>query len=198
MRLRTSADRHEIRQQYLPLLFNHLIRKLEIAGEEAETIDEVIDLMDSYFITREDWDYILELGVGGQDASTVKISTKAKSNFTRKYNSVAHPVPFMKASTAAPPSAKSRAKPDLEEAIDEDDDDQILVDPAVEDAEEELDLKKDKYVSAPKKRKAPPKKSGKKAGDDSAEEDEDEPPAKKGKTAGKAAVKTAKGKGKKA
>ena len=202
MRLRTSADRHEIRQQYLPLLFNRLVRRLQIAGEEAETIDEIIDLMDSYFITRDDWDYIMELGVGAQDQDTVKISTKAKSNFTRKYNAASHPVPFMKASMTVAPAAKSKEKPDLEEAIEESEDEQNLVDPAAEDAEEELDLKKDKYVSAPKKRKAPAKKAGKKAVKDENDDDddvEDEPPTKKSKTSAKAAAagKSAKGKGKK-
>lgn len=200
MRLRTSADRHEIRQQYLPLLFNRLVRKLQIAGEEAETIDEIIDLMDSYFITRDDWDYILELGVGAQDQDTVKISTKAKSNFTRKYNAASHPVPFMKASMSVAPAAKSKEKPDLEEAIEESEDEQNLVDPAAEDAEEELDLKKDKYVSAPKKRKAPSKKAGKKVvKDDEDDDDEDEPPVKKSRTAGNGgAGKSGKGKAKKA
>jgi replication factor C subunit 1 len=81
MRLRTSGDRHEIRQQYLPVLWERLIKRLEIEGKEC--IDEVIDLMDSYFLTKDDFDYMMELGLGLQDQTRVKIETSTKSNFTR-------------------------------------------------------------------------------------------------------------------
>jgi replication factor C subunit 1 len=199
MRLRTSADRHEIRQQYLPVLWNRLIKRLEIEGSDC--IEEVMDLMDSYFITKEDWDAILELGVGPQDEKTVTLDKTTKANFTRKYNMASHPLPFMKATTAPPPANRSKEKPDLEEAIEESDD-EALIDPAAEgEEEEELDLKKDKYVSAPKKRKAPAKKKSAGAGDDDGEGDDNdaEPPSKKAKGKAKAAPKTtAKGKGKKA
>lgn len=192
MRLRTSGDRHEIRQQYLPLLWTQLVRKLELHGSEPQCLDDVIKLMDSYFITKEDWEAIMELGVGPHDMDRVKLSTQVKSNFTRKYNAMAHPLPFMKASGAPPPTVKAKEKPDLEEAIEESDDD-VLLDLVVEgtDGEGELDLKKDKYVQAPKKRKAAPKKSGKNADIQGQEDNSDEePPSKrprgKGKTAGKA------------
>lgn len=81
MRLRVSADRFEVRQTYLPLLFEKLIRSLEKEGKEA--VPEIIELMDSYFLTRDDWDAILELGVGASDAEHIKIETQAKSTFTR-------------------------------------------------------------------------------------------------------------------
>ena len=173
------------------------MKKLELHGQEPQCIDNVIELMDSYFITKDDWDAILELGVGPHDMEGVKLSTQVKSNFTRKYNAMAHPLPFMKAGGAAAPAVKAKEKPDLEEAIEESDED-ILVDPATEEAdgEEELDLKKDKYVQAPKKRKAAAKKAGNKAEiqDDS---DDKEPPAKKPKSRGKAAGKASKAKGSK-
>lgn len=81
MRLRVSADRHEIRQTYLPMLFEKLIVKLRDEGKEA--VPEIIELMDSYFLTKDDWDAILELGVGTADMEGVKIETQAKSTFTR-------------------------------------------------------------------------------------------------------------------
>lgn len=81
MRLRVSADRHEIRQTYLPMLFEKLIVKLRDEGKEA--VPEIIDLMDSYFLTKDDWDAILELGVGRADMENIKIETQAKSTFTR-------------------------------------------------------------------------------------------------------------------
>lgn len=81
MRLRSSGDRHEIRQQYLPVLWDKLIRRLEVEGRDS--VEDVIDLMDSYFLTREDWDFIMELGVGEQDMESVKLETQTKANFTR-------------------------------------------------------------------------------------------------------------------
>jgi replication factor C subunit 1 len=81
MRLRSSGDRHEIRQQYLPVLWTQLIKRLEVEGKES--VEDVIDLMDSYFLTRDDFDYIMELGLGPQDMEDVKLESQTKSNFTR-------------------------------------------------------------------------------------------------------------------
>ena len=81
MRLRTSADRHEIRQQYLPLLWAQTARKLQTEGKDSA--DAVIDLMDSYYLTKDDYDAIVELGVGPMDQEHLKIETAAKAAFTR-------------------------------------------------------------------------------------------------------------------
>lgn len=81
MRLRTSGDRHEIRQQYVPILWQELVKKLEQEGKEA--VPDVIDLMDSYFLTRDDFDAILELGVGPMDMEKIKIESQTKATFTR-------------------------------------------------------------------------------------------------------------------
>jgi replication factor C subunit 1 len=81
MRLRSSGDRHEIRQQYLPVLWSQLLKRLEVDGKDA--VDPVIDLMDSYFLTKDDFDYIMELGLGPQDQEMVKIDSQTKSTFTR-------------------------------------------------------------------------------------------------------------------
>lgn len=83
MRLRTSGDRHEIRQQYLPVLWTELIKRLEVEGKGS--VEEVIDLMDSYFLTRDDFDSIMELGVGPQRQELVNLETQTKSTFTRLY-----------------------------------------------------------------------------------------------------------------
>ena len=49
-------------------------------------VDDVIAHMDEYFISREDWDTIVELGVDDKKDEGVlkKISTATKTNFTRK------------------------------------------------------------------------------------------------------------------
>lgn len=176
MRLRASADRHEIRQQYLPVLWYRLIKDLEQNGKEQ--VETVIDLMDSYFLTKDDWDAIMELGVGPMNMESIKIDTQSKSAFTRIYNQKSHPLPFMKASNILAPKKSTKDKPDLEEALDNtDDDDDPTVDAAGVDDDDDapLDLKKDKYVKAPKKKaaakKAVPKSKGKAKTNEDSEED---------------------------
>ncbi|KAI9681487.1 MAG: hypothetical protein M1817_002771 [Caeruleum heppii] len=181
MRLRASGDHHEIRQQYLPNLWYQLAKKLETEGKDA--VPDVIELMDSYYLTKEDFDAIVELGVGPMDMEkSLKIDTQTKSTFTRLYNQASHPLPFMKASNIVAPQKLSKVKPDLEEALDESDEGE---DPAAaanevkeEDEDAAADLSKDKYVKQPKKKaagkKAPAKKAaGKEKGADDDDDDDD-------------------------
>ncbi|KAH7061256.1 replication factor RFC1 C terminal domain-containing protein [Macrophomina phaseolina] len=182
MRLRTSGDRHEIRQQYIPILWQELVKKLEQEGKEA--VPEVIELMDSYFLTKEDFDAILELGVGPMDMEKVKIESQSKATFTRLYNQQSHPVPFMKASAVVAPTKAAKEKPDLEEAIEESDEGEVVEDPdAKKEEDDEGDITKDKYIKQPKKKAAPKKKARSKAAND--DEEEEEKP-KKGKGKGRA------------
>lgn len=77
--------------------------------------------MDDYYITREDWDTIVELGIGEEKGDVVlkKIPTATKSAFTRKYNSRDHPIPFQKAQDLGrvPKKLPGGPAPDLEEAF---------------------------------------------------------------------------------
>ncbi|KAL5345825.1 DNA replication factor C complex subunit Rfc1 [Pseudogymnoascus australis] len=156
MRLRTSGDRHEIRQQYLPTLWTQLIKRLETEGKDS--VDEVIDLMDSYFLTRDDFDSIMELGVGPQRQELVTLETQTKSTFTRLYNSRTHPMPFMKASNVVAPAKTTKEMPDLEEAIEESDSGEALVETPDDNEDDDMDLSKDKYIKKPKAKKAAGKK----------------------------------------
>ncbi|KAI7340196.1 DNA replication factor C, large subunit [Hortaea werneckii] len=199
MRLRVTADRHEIRQSYVPVLFEMLVKRLQSEGKDS--VPEIIELMDQYFLTKEDWEAIMELGVGEADMERIKIETQAKATFTRMYNNQSHPLPFMKASQVmAPKRAPAKEKPDLEEALEESEEE--APDPAEEapeDDEGEVDLSKDKYVKQPKKKKAPAKaaaggakkgaagKKGKAAAkEDDEDESEEEAKPKKGKGKAKA------------
>lgn len=154
MRLRASGDRHEIRLQYLPLLWYRLVQDLERCGKEC--VGEVIRLMDSYFLTKDDWDALLELAVGPMAVESVKINSQTKATFTRLYNQQSHPLPFMKANSIAAPKKSRGDKPDLEEAIDGSDNEGPILDMGSEDEsnDENLNLKKDKYVKQPKKQSA--------------------------------------------
>ncbi|OXV09713.1 hypothetical protein Egran_02535 [Elaphomyces granulatus] len=147
MRLRASGDREEIRQQYFPILWNRLVRRLMEEGKDS--VEDIINLMDSYFLTREDWDAIVELGLGPMDESQVKIESQSKATFTRLYNQQSHPLPFAKASDVVATKGLRRDKPDIEDAIEESDEEEVLGDEVKDD--EEPDLKKDKYVKLPKK-----------------------------------------------
>ncbi|KJR87082.1 replication factor C subunit 1 [Sporothrix schenckii 1099-18] len=191
MRLKASGDHNEIRQQYLPVLWYQLIKQLENEGKDA--IDGVIELMDNYYLTRDDVDAIRELGLGYMSEDTVNIDSQTKAAFTRTYNGMAHPVPFMKATTATVAKKTARDAPDLEEAIEEDDDGDVVAEP-VDEEDEELDLKKDKYIKQPKakaKRAAPKKKAAK---DDGLDEEEEEAPKARGKGKATAPKKTGRGK----
>lgn len=186
MRLRTSADRHEIRQQYLPALWNHTVGTLKDEGKDS--VQEVIDFMDSYYLTKEDFDALLELGVGQFEMENVKIDSSTKATFTRLYNQQSHPMPFIKASNlpgVAKAGGAKRDKPDLEEAVEESDGEEVLVADPDAAEEDDQDLGKDKYIKAPKKKAAGTAAKGKgkrkKADDDDElDESEDAPKPKRG------------------
>lgn len=202
MRLRASGDRHEIRQQYLPLLWYRLIAEMRDRGKDS--VEDVIGLMDSYFLTKDDWDAILELGVGPMNMDNIKLDSQTKATFTRLYNLKSHPVPFQKASQVIAPKNMKKVKPDLEEAIDDsDENDAAFVgsDVGEEEEEEALDLKKDKFVKVPKAKKpAAPKgkkaKAAKDDNDDMGASEEDVKP-KKGRGAAKGKAGAGRGRGKK-
>lgn len=207
MRLKTAADRNEIRQQYMPALWNGTVGKLIKEGKDS--VPEMIDFMDSYYLTKDDYDAIIELGVGpisseGDKSIIKKLEPQTKSTFTRMYNAQSHPMPFVKATNALGMSkggATKREKPDLEEAIEDEDEG---VEEVVDDAEEdnlESDLKKDKYIKPKKKAAATKGKAAaggkrKKAADDDEDDDEvGEKPAKKGRGGGAAGRGRGRGRG---
>lgn len=164
MRLRASGDRNEVRQSYLPILWDLGPKQLELQGKDA--IEHVIKLLDDYYLTRDDFDAIVELGIGPMSEENLNIPSQVKSSFTRAYNAMGHPLPFIKATSMASITGRPMKKevPDLEEAIEESDDEVALVDEEEEKKkleEEEADLTKDKYVKAKKpgaKKKPAPKK----------------------------------------
>lgn len=58
-----------------------MVRRLQKEGKDS--LPEIIELMDEYFLTKDDWDAIIELGVGPHDESTVDIPSQTKAAFTR-------------------------------------------------------------------------------------------------------------------
>ncbi len=120
-----------------------------------------------------------------------------RADLVYRYNSRSHPLPFMKASTVVAPAKQKKEAPDLEEAIEEEDEGDVAEEPTKEEADE-IDFKKDKYIKQPKAKKEPAKKAAKKKGKVDDDEDElDDEDTDKPKKKGKAKASTAKGKGKK-
>jgi replication factor C subunit 1 len=93
MRIHISANKLGVGMDYLSVLKTTLTRPLIKQG--ADGIPKVIELMNNYSITREDFDTILELATwpGQKDLSTM-IESKVKAAFTRQYNKEAHKNPF--------------------------------------------------------------------------------------------------------
>lgn len=71
-------------------------------------MDTVIDRMDDYFLNREDWDTLVELGLGDykDDIVLKKISAATKSALTRRYRLDASQSPYVLTS-----SQVQRARP---------------------------------------------------------------------------------------
>jgi len=154
MRLKVSGDKSEIRLSYLPAMFPLIVKPLMEQGSSA--VDDVIASMDDYYVSREDWDTVVELGLGEQKDDVVlkKIATATKTALTRKYNARDHPIPFHKAQDLGkvPKKLPGGPAPDLEEAFDMDD--------AVDDADDEKkaddpdDIKHDRLIQQASGKKA--------------------------------------------
>ncbi len=81
--------------------------------------------MDEYYLNKEDWDSVVELGVdtNKDDIILKKIPASVKTAFTRKYNASEHPIAYHKAQDlgkAPKKLASAGEKPDLEDAFEMD------------------------------------------------------------------------------
>lgn len=95
---------------------------------------------------------------------------------------MAHPIPFMKASSIVAPARASRDKPDLEEAI-EDEDEAEAMEAAEPVDEDDEDIGKDKLIKKPKAKpvkKATGKKAAKAKATAADDDDEEEKPKARG------------------
>jgi len=93
MRLRISANKLGVGMEYLSVMKTMLTKPLIKQGNEG--IPKVIELMNEYFLTREDFDTILELATwpGDKDPASM-IESKVKASFTRTFNKESHKNPF--------------------------------------------------------------------------------------------------------
>jgi replication factor C subunit 1 len=84
MRLAVSGDRREIRQSYLPLLAQKLAQPLAEKGNDG--VEETIALMDDYYLTKDEYDTIMELGLEDYNGEVLLkgVDTKVKAALTKK------------------------------------------------------------------------------------------------------------------
>ncbi|EGV60115.1 DNA replication factor C, large subunit [Yamadazyma tenuis ATCC 10573] len=150
-RLRTSTDKKELRLEYVPLLAKRLAGPIVSQGENG--IQPCIDVMDYYFLTREDWDTILDFGVGAAKGEAVlkKIPTKVKTAFTRTYNSSTHPIAIYKTGNSVGTTKSTASTVDYEDVIQ---DDTLKDDDDTEEKDDsKFDSKKDKLIKEVKPKK---------------------------------------------
>ncbi|XP_040191058.1 replication factor C subunit 1 isoform X2 [Rana temporaria] len=93
MSLRTRASRGALNLDYLPYMRDRLVQPLITQGSDG--VQEVVDLMDAYYLMKEDFDNIMEIcSWGGKPSPFTKVDPKVKSAFTRSYNKEAHLTPY--------------------------------------------------------------------------------------------------------
>lgn len=153
-RLRTGSDKRLLRLDYVPLLAARVTAPLA-----DDDVDRVIAIMDHYYLTREDWDLLVELGVGPASADAVlkRIATKTKTAFTRKYNARLHPTAIYKTGNSVT-GRGTKQKVDYDDVVEDDTKDDA---PDAPDAPDAID-KRDKLIKEVKPRAKPKPKRAKK------------------------------------
>lgn len=109
---KTNTNNIDLRLNYIPFLKDKLLKPLIKDGIKG--IDEILEIMDNYYLTKEDFDNILELSVHGNmkfEDLYKKLPTNVKSGFTRKYNSYVHPMIIYKTGDSV--SSSTRRDKDL-------------------------------------------------------------------------------------
>ncbi|CDH56922.1 replication factor c subunit 1 [Lichtheimia corymbifera JMRC:FSU:9682] len=142
MRLQTSANAYEIRENYVPTMTKRIFNYL--ANDET---DEAIETMDSYYMQRDTLDTLNELCLEKKKPMSA-MTTSQKTKFTRKYNERDHPVLFqtsevIKKNVALPTEEPEGQIVEEESYFGEDVSEE-------EDEEEEGDVSQDKLIKSKK------------------------------------------------
>ncbi|CAI5756463.1 unnamed protein product [Candida verbasci] len=159
-RIKTSTTKQELRLDYLNPLWNKMSYPIKYQGDLG--IDATIDTMDEYYLTKEDFDSIGELL-----RAELKLDSRTKAAFTRKYNSKIHPTVIYKTGNSLTNGGRKQAKEkvDYEDVVDDDMED---VPDEENENDDKIDSKKDKLIKVKEKggatkRKTPAKSSSVKA-----------------------------------
>jgi len=155
-----TSNMDEFRQEYIPSLSQSLLNPL--LNDGADGILEVIKKMDAYYISKEDFDMIMEIGIGDKSGEKLmkKLDSNIKRTFTRLYNKESHPTSFIAPLAVSKKVKVEKIVPDAEEVVDNDE--------SIDDNEDdnEDDILNDKILNAAgvkNKSKSKSKASNKKA-----------------------------------
>mmetsp|Transcript_2927 Transcript_2927/g.5901 ORF Transcript_2927/g.5901 Transcript_2927/m.5901 type:complete len:1033 (-) Transcript_2927:1558-4656(-) len=159
MNYNISANAQELRQSYIPVMRDRILKLLKNADSESNK--EAIDLMDDYGLSRDDVaDKLDVLVLGKKDFSFDDLDSKAKAAFTRQYNSGVHKSQaLVREQGGGGAASKKKRKKEIV------DDDEELVDDSDDDSENEIDEEKElaklqaQFKKKGRKKAAPKKKS---------------------------------------
>lgn len=93
MSLRTYSSKRTVNMDYLSHIRDALVQPLTSQGVEG--VQDVVALMDTYYLMKEDFENIMEISNwGGKPSPFSKLDPKVKAAFTRSYNKEAHLIPY--------------------------------------------------------------------------------------------------------
>ncbi|XP_022361798.1 replication factor C subunit 1 isoform X2 [Enhydra lutris kenyoni] len=93
MSLRTYSSKRTVNMDYLSHIRGALVQPLISQGVEG--VQDVIALMDAYYLMKEDFENIMEMSSwGGKPSPFSKLDPKVKAAFTRTYNKEVHLTPY--------------------------------------------------------------------------------------------------------
>ncbi|KAI5775555.1 RFC1 [Gulo gulo luscus] len=93
MSLRTYSSKRTVNMDYLSHIRDALVQPLTSQGVEG--VQDVIALMDAYYLMKEDFENIMEISSwGGKPSPFSKLDPKVKAAFTRTYNKEVHLTPY--------------------------------------------------------------------------------------------------------
>ncbi|XP_014439940.1 replication factor C subunit 1 isoform X2 [Tupaia chinensis] len=93
MSLRTHSSKRTVNMDYLSHVRDALVQPL--ASQGAEGVQDVVALMDTYYLMKEDFENIMEVSSwGGRPSPFSRLDPKVKAAFTRAYNKEAHLAPY--------------------------------------------------------------------------------------------------------
>lgn len=93
MSLRTYSSKRTVNMDYLSHLRDALVQPL--ASQGIEGVQDVVALMDAYYLMKDDFENIMEISNwGGRPSPFSKLDPKVKAAFTRAYNKEVHLTPY--------------------------------------------------------------------------------------------------------
>ncbi|XP_023558535.1 replication factor C subunit 1 [Octodon degus] len=93
MSLRTYSSKRTVNLDYLSHIRDALVQPL--ASQGVEGVQDVVALMDTYYLMKDDFENIMEISSwGGKPSPFSRLDPKVKAAFTRAYNKEAHLTPY--------------------------------------------------------------------------------------------------------